>query len=66
MQDAGTVYFNESADEARRLVKECLEQFDGTLEACDGKQRESLRQTMGLKLQQLRAEVEELNHMHDD
>lgn len=66
LQDVGTVYFNESADEARRLARECTDEFEAVLKVADGKQAESLRQSMGLKMEQLKAEVAELDHAHDD
>ena len=66
LQDAGTVYFNESADGAKRLVCETLDRWYKLLESLPSQEKQSLVRSMGLKMEQLKAEVAELDHLHDD
>ncbi|VVA94949.1 unnamed protein product [Arabis nemorensis] len=56
-----TVYFNEEAECARNAVSEVLELFDGLLEKVTEKEKASLQRSMGLKIEQLKAELEQLN-----
>ncbi|KFK41594.1 hypothetical protein AALP_AA2G148900 [Arabis alpina] len=56
-----TVYFNEEAECARTAVAEVLELFDGLLEKVTEKEKASLQRSMGLKIEQLKAELEQLN-----
>jgi hypothetical protein len=66
MQDVGTVYFNESAQEAKHLVKKTVSRFEKLLDMLPTEERQSLVRSMGLKIEQLKAEVAELDHLHDD
>lgn len=66
MQDAGTTYFNESADEARKLAEEVLKDFEGVLSTVSEERKGILTRSMGLKMEQLKAEIKELEHAHDD
>lgn len=61
LESKDTVYFNEEADCAREAVKEVLDLFDGLLAKLPEKERASLRRSMGLKMEQLKAELEQLN-----
>lgn len=65
-QDAGTVYFNESAEEARKLVKDTLSRWDALIGSLTQEDKERLVRSMGLKMEQLKAELAELDHLHDD
>ncbi|CAA7052356.1 unnamed protein product [Microthlaspi erraticum] len=56
-----TVYFNEEAECARTAVTEVLEMFSGLLEKVTEKEKASLQRSMGLKIEQLKAELEQLN-----
>lgn len=56
-----TVYFNEEAESARTAVTEVLEMFSGLLEKVTEKEKASLQRSMGLKIEQLKAELEQLN-----
>jgi hypothetical protein len=66
VQDAGTVYFNESAEEALEFVKQVLEDYEGVLKAVSDEEKGKLQRFMGLEMEQLKAELKELNHLHDD
>lgn len=66
LQDAGTVYFNESADGAKQLVGETLDRWHKLLESLPSEEKQSLVRSMGLKMEQLKAELAELDHLHDD
>lgn len=56
-----TVYFNEEAECARNAVAEVLELFEGLLEKVTEKEKASLQRSMGLKIEQLKAELQQLN-----
>ncbi|ESQ28035.1 hypothetical protein EUTSA_v10019220mg [Eutrema salsugineum] len=56
-----TVYFNEEAECARAAVAEVLEMFDGLLGKVTEKERATLQRSMGLKIEQLKAELQQLN-----
>ena len=62
----GTTYFNESAEEARKLVGEVLDSFDDIIASVDDQKKGELTRSMGLKMEQLKAELQELDHLHDD
>lgn len=66
MQDMGTTYFNESAEEARALVDAVLADFADVLKSVGDDERGALQRSMGLKMEQLKAELQELDHLHDD
>jgi L-lactate utilization protein LutB len=66
MQDAGTIYFNDSADDARKLVSQVLKAYEEVLQSSSEAEQGQLQRSMGLKMEQLKAEVQELDHMHDD
>ncbi|GJW76756.1 squamosa promoter-binding-like protein 7 isoform X1 [Tanacetum coccineum] len=55
------VYFNEEAESARAVVKDVLEMYDGLLSNLSEKDRGGIQRSMGLKIEQLKAELEQLN-----
>ncbi|CAN8235495.1 unnamed protein product [Cochlearia groenlandica] len=61
MDSKETVYFNEEAECARIAVAEVLEMFNGLLEKVTEKEKASLQRSMGLKIEQLKAELQQLN-----
>ncbi|KAL2894389.1 DNA gyrase subunit A [Bienertia sinuspersici] len=61
MESKETVYFNEEAECARAAVNEVLDMFDGLLGKLDLKEREALQRSMGLKIEQLKAELQQLD-----
>ncbi|GLJ50144.1 hypothetical protein SUGI_1066970 [Cryptomeria japonica] len=61
MESKETVYFDEEADSARAVVKETLEMFDALLARLPENQRGVVQRSMGLKMEQLKAEFEQLN-----
>eukprot|EP00242_Pyramimonas_sp_CCMP2087_P005204 CAMPEP_0198197838 /NCGR_PEP_ID=MMETSP1445-20131203/1406_1 /TAXON_ID=36898 /ORGANISM="Pyramimonas sp., Strain CCMP2087" /LENGTH=155 /DNA_ID=CAMNT_0043867239 /DNA_START=59 /DNA_END=526 /DNA_ORIENTATION=- len=65
-EDAETVYFNESAEGARELVQETLDLWKDLLGKVDEDIKGKLQRSMGLKMEQLKAEVKQLDHLHDD
>mmetsp|Transcript_32130 Transcript_32130/g.91137 ORF Transcript_32130/g.91137 Transcript_32130/m.91137 type:complete len:173 (+) Transcript_32130:148-666(+) len=64
--DAETVYFNESVETAKKVVAEVLELWEGVLKDLEPGEKDKLMRGMGLKMEQLKAELEALNHLHDD
>jgi hypothetical protein len=65
-EDAGTTYFNESCEEARALVAGVLGRFEGVLGVLGEEERGRLQRSMGMKMEQLKAEVGLLDTLHDD
>ncbi|KAI3760832.1 hypothetical protein L1987_51231 [Smallanthus sonchifolius] len=61
MESKETVYFNEEAECARAVVKQVLEMYEGLLEKLPEKERGGIQRSMGLKIEQLKAELEQLN-----
>lgn len=61
MESKETVYFNEEAECARAAVKEVLDMFEGLLAKLEVKEREALQRSMGLKIEQLKAELQQLD-----
>lgn len=61
MESKETVYFNEEAECARAAVKEVLDRFERLLAKLPESQRAALQRSMGLKIEQLKAELQQLN-----
>lgn len=66
MQDQGTRYFNESAILAKEAVDATLGKWNALLGTLPDAEKQALNRSMGLKMEQLKAEVKELDHLHDD
>lgn len=56
-EDEGTVHFEESYNNAYKGVQDCLQLFDEVLASLDEQKRGSVRRSMGLKIEQLKAEL---------
>jgi hypothetical protein len=63
-EDAETVYFNESAEVARQAVGEVLQRWQGLLQRLPDDEQAKLQRAMGLKMEQLKAELTELDELH--
>lgn len=61
MDSKETVYFNEEAECARAAVSEVLEMYEGLLGKLLENERAAIQRAMGLKIEQLKAELEQLN-----
>lgn len=61
MESKETVYFDEEAECARAAVAEVLEMFEGLLRRLPEGERAALQRSMGLKIEQLKAELQQLN-----
>ncbi|XP_057974655.1 embryogenesis-like protein [Malania oleifera] len=61
LESKETVYFDEEAECARAVVKEVLEMFDGLLAKLPDGEKAALQRSMGLKIEQLKAELQQLN-----
>ncbi|GAB4861080.1 hypothetical protein Ancab_036238 [Ancistrocladus abbreviatus] len=61
MESKETVYFDEEAECARAAVKEVLEMFEDLLGKVEERERVALQRSMGLKIEQLKAELQQLN-----
>lgn len=63
-EDAETTYFDESASQARKVAAETRALYDELLNSLDDGNRAKVRRSMALKMEQLRAEVELLDKIH--
>ncbi|XVF29878.1 hypothetical protein REPUB_Repub16aG0008400 [Reevesia pubescens] len=61
MDSKETVYFNEEAECARVAVKEVLDMFEGLLGKLPESGKAALQRSMGLKIEQLKAELQQLD-----
>eukprot|EP01025_Chloroclados_australasicus_P014572 TRINITY_DN16846_c0_g1_i1.p2 TRINITY_DN16846_c0_g1~~TRINITY_DN16846_c0_g1_i1.p2 ORF type:complete len:129 (-),score=12.67 TRINITY_DN16846_c0_g1_i1:379-765(-) len=65
-EDAETVYFNESHATAKQIVDEVMEKWQQVLAQVEEEERSKLQRSMGLKMEQLKAEFKELDDLHND
>lgn len=56
-----TVYFNDEAENAKAAVKVVLDLYSGLLNRLSESERGALQRSMGLKMEQLKAELAQLN-----
>lgn len=61
LESKETVYFDEEAECARNAVNEVLGLFEGLLEKLPEQERGALQRSMGLKIEQLKAELKQLD-----
>nr|GMD85127.1 Polyribonucleotide nucleotidyltransferase [Ipomoea batatas] len=61
MESKETVYFDEEAECARAAVKEVLGLYEGLLAKVNENEKGVIQRSMGLKIEQLKAELEQLN-----
>ncbi|KAG8369268.1 hypothetical protein BUALT_Bualt15G0133800 [Buddleja alternifolia] len=61
MDSKETVYFNEEAECARAAVGEVLEMYEGLLDKLPESEKAKIQRAMGLKIEQLKAELQQLN-----
>ncbi|KAL3617762.1 hypothetical protein CASFOL_038083 [Castilleja foliolosa] len=61
MDSKETVYFNEEAECARIVVNEALEMYESLLKKLPESERTAIQRAMGLKMEQLKAELQQLN-----
>ncbi|KAL6509809.1 hypothetical protein OROGR_022297 [Orobanche gracilis] len=61
MESKETVYFNEEAECARSAVGEVLEMYECLLGKLPPSERAAIQRAMGLKIEQLKAELQQLN-----
>eukprot|EP00850_Spirogloea_muscicola_P003852 SM000016S01840 [mRNA] locus=s16:98208:101243:- [translate_table: standard] len=62
LESKETVYFNEEASTARAAVQHVLDRFEALSSRLGDSERGALRRAMGLKMEQLKAELEGLDH----
>lgn len=61
MESKETVYFDEEAECARAAVKEVVDLFEGLLAKLSETEKAALQRSMGLKIEQLKAELKQLD-----
>lgn len=62
--DVRQVYFNESAEVARTAVADVLGRWQALLGRVSEDDQAKLQRSMGLKIEQLKAELKELDDLH--
>ncbi|KXZ56532.1 hypothetical protein GPECTOR_1g478 [Gonium pectorale] len=63
-EEAETVYFNESVQEAKKAVDACLGRWEALLASLGEEERSRVMRSMGLKIAQLQAEYDEVSKLH--
>jgi hypothetical protein len=63
--DAETTYFDEAYQEAKQATTEVLTMFEDLLASLDEAERGKLQRSMGMKMEQLKAEMSQLDTLHD-
>ena len=68
MESVGTTYFNDDAEIAKELTRECVAKYEELLTKCEGDvgRKEKIQRSMGLKIEQLKAECNLIDTAHDD
>ncbi|KAF5735327.1 hypothetical protein HS088_TW15G00829 [Tripterygium wilfordii] len=61
MESKETVYFDEEAECARAAAKEVVDMFEGLLGKLPEGDKAALQRSMGLKIEQLKAEIKQLD-----
>ncbi|KAJ8760565.1 hypothetical protein K2173_015232 [Erythroxylum novogranatense] len=61
LESKETVYFNEEAECARVAVKEVLDMFNALLAKLPESEKAALQRSMGLKIEQLKAELQQMD-----
>lgn len=61
MESKETVYFDDEAECARAAVKEVFDLYDGLLRKLPENEKAAIQRSMGLKIEQLKAELDQLN-----
>ena len=57
LESKGTTYFDEDAKLAKEATKECLDKYEELLRRCGDSENSKIRRSMGLKIEQLKAEA---------
>ena len=60
LESRGTTYFDEDANLAKEATRECVDKYEDLLRRCgenDESERDAIRRSMGLKIEQLKAEA---------
>jgi hypothetical protein len=57
-------YFNDSVEGAKKVVDECLDKWTNLLARLPEDEAQRLQRSMGLKIEQLKAEFENVRKLH--
>jgi uncharacterized protein (DUF2164 family) len=60
-EDIGTTYFNDGFQDAKKLVDETISEYKKLLNSLNEEEKGRLQRSMGMKMEQLKAELEHLN-----
>ena len=61
-----TVYFSEDMKEAEDAVKDTLQEYESLLQRLSDKQREDVVRTIGLRMEELKAQVDAIHESLND
>ncbi|KAG0337506.1 hypothetical protein BG000_005331 [Podila horticola] len=57
----GSVYYNDDKETARAAVQECLDTYDVLLKDCSQEQKLDIQRKIGLKIMELKSQLDALN-----
>ncbi|KAF9426187.1 hypothetical protein BGZ94_006840 [Podila epigama] len=57
----GSVYYNDDKETARQAVQECLDTYDALLKNCNEEQKLDIQRKIGLKILELKSQLDALN-----
>eukprot|EP00199_Chlamydomonas_sp_CCMP681_P004995 CAMPEP_0119108058 /NCGR_PEP_ID=MMETSP1180-20130426/13368_1 /TAXON_ID=3052 ORGANISM="Chlamydomonas cf sp, Strain CCMP681" /NCGR_SAMPLE_ID=MMETSP1180 /ASSEMBLY_ACC=CAM_ASM_000741 /LENGTH=109 /DNA_ID=CAMNT_0007093635 /DNA_START=160 /DNA_END=489 /DNA_ORIENTATION=+ len=63
-EDSETTYFNDSVEDAKKIVDNCIEKWDALLARLSPEEKAKMQRSMGLKMEQLKAEFDILSKTH--
>ena len=66
MEAVGTTYFNEEAEYAQEVTERTLAMYYELCDELSEEERGKLQRAMGMKMEQLKAELKQIDHAHDD
>ncbi|KAK9760482.1 hypothetical protein K7432_015436 [Basidiobolus ranarum] len=66
-ESKGSVYYNDEKAAAQAAVTDCLDAFDSLIERLDDTQKSDVQRKIGLKILELRSQLDALTHeeLHD-
>mmetsp|Transcript_24490 Transcript_24490/g.39396 ORF Transcript_24490/g.39396 Transcript_24490/m.39396 type:complete len:195 (+) Transcript_24490:249-833(+) len=66
MEAVGTTFFNEEAEYAQEVTGKVLDMYYALCDAMPAEEKAATQRAMGMKMEQLKAELKLLDHAHDD
>ncbi|KAF5841913.1 hypothetical protein DUNSADRAFT_10350 [Dunaliella salina] len=63
-EESETVYFDESVKSAKEVVEACISKWEALLKSLPEDERAKLQRSMGLRMEQLKAEFDTVKNLH--